>query len=539
MDRPLLLPIFVLSWLFSFNKPSLPVLISPDSAVLIMRYLLIIHSLLAINALVSCADSSCPSFTDYSSVPHNPLSSGAHKIPYMRPPPNCRTFTNPTIEKVVKDVTSVINDPDWRQLFTNTFTNTLDTTVAWHEPTKYDPYTFLVTGDITAQWIRDSANQIIPYIPYASEDINIAKLILGLVNMQSEELADYPFGNAFQPPSRSGLAPTDNGIAVNLFVSPPFNNNTVFEAKFEIDSFASFFQLSTLYWKATGDASFTKSKPWMQAVRNILATTKRLQEPTYKPNKFVNRPLVEYSRLTYTATETQFGGGMGNPVKYTGMVKTLFRPSDDATIFPFLVPANAFLAVELANLGQMFSALGTNLDIANEANSRAKEIRQGVLQFGTLMHPKYGRIFAYETDGYGSALVMDDANGPSLLSLPYLGFIDAEDPLYQNTRSLILSLDDNPWYFAGPYIHGIGSPHTGFTKVWPMAIIMRGLTSNNYTEVKECLELVKTTTSGLGLMHESVSVTKPEDYTRSWFAWCNSLASQFVIDALSRFPGII
>ncbi|KAI8325327.1 meiotically up-regulated gene 157 protein [Martensiomyces pterosporus] len=493
----------------------------------------------ALPAHFALAVTSCPSYMDWSSEPHAPYSLGRNRIPTMRPPLECRTFTSPTIERALNSVASAIRDPDWRQLFTNIFPNTLDTTVAWHYPNDTEPYSFLVTGDITAQWIRDSANQLLPYLPYAASDPSIAKLILGLVNMQAEELVEDVFGNAFQPPPRSGLQPTANGIAVDLKVAPPFNNVTVFEAKFEIDSLASFLQISTSYWRATGDSKFLASRSWVTAVRQILSNIRRLQEPTYSAAHMLNPAVVAYKRLTDSATETQFGGGRGNPVKHTGMVRTLFRPSDDATIFPFLVPANAFLSVELSNLSQMLQTLNVYPDLAQEAKQRSDEIRAGVLGFGTALHPKHGRVFVYETDGYGSSLVMDDANGPALLSLPYLGFVPATDPIYQNTRRLILSPDDNPWYFTGPYIQGVGSPHTGFMKVWPMAVTMQALTSVDRAEVKGCLDVLLASTSGLGLMHESVSVTMPSDYTRSWFAWCNSLTAQLVVDAVTRFPGII
>ncbi|KAJ2006332.1 hypothetical protein GGI04_001907 [Coemansia thaxteri] len=494
---------------------------------------------LLLGSQVAAAPPKCPSYTDYSADPHEPYSLGKYRIPSMRPPLECRTFTNPTVERIIRNANSVITDPDWRQLFANIFPNTLDTTVAWHDSNDTEPYTFLVTGDITAQWIRDSANQVLPYIPYTDRDNDLARLVLGLINMQAEQLVGYPFGNAFQPPSRSGLTPADNGIAVDLVVDPPFDNKTVFEAKFELDSFASFFQVSTAYWRATGDFQFMYSKSWSNAMAKVLATIQRLQEPTFTNKHQFVRPLLQYSRLTYSATETQFGGGIGNPVRYTGMAKTLFRPSDDATTFPFLVPANAFLSVELSNLNYMLSTIGVYSEQAEQAKRLASEIRQGVFQYGTTLHPKYGRVFAYETDGFGSALVMDDANGPALLSLPYLGFVNASDPIYQSTRRMILSPDDNPWYFTGPYINGIGSPHTGFLKVWPMAVAMRGMTSDNKTEIKECLDQLKASTSGLGLMHESVSIYKPAEYTRSWFAWCNSLVSQFVLDAINKFPGII
>ncbi|KAJ2688820.1 hypothetical protein H4R19_006541, partial [Coemansia spiralis] len=354
----------------------------------------------------------------------------------------------------------------------------------------------------------------------------------------AEELFVYPFGNAFQPPPRSGLQPGENGIAVDLNVAPPFDNRTVYEAKFEIDSFASFFQISTAYWRATGSHAFVDAQAWVPAVTRILGIIRQLQEPTYTASTTLNAPVVEYSRLTDTATETQFGGGRGNPVRRTGMVRTLFRPSDDATIFPFLVPANAFLSVELQRLGEMLQEIGAQPGLAADALELAREIRTGVWTFGTTTHPTHGRVFVFEADGYGSALVMDDANGPALLSLPYLGFVAASDEVYVNTRRMVLS-SDSPWYFSGPYIRGVGSPHTGFSRVWPMAVAMQGLTSSNATEVRECLDQLKASTSRLGLIHESVNMADEYDYTRSWFAWANGLAGQFVIDALARFPGII
>ncbi|KAJ2762491.1 hypothetical protein H4S06_000630 [Coemansia sp. BCRC 34490] len=509
--------------------------------------------LLANTALTLCSQAGCPSYTEYSSVAHGPFSAGKYRIPSMRPPRRCRTFVSAAVERVVEDVTAAIADPDWKHLFGNTFGNTLDTTVAWHDDgsnggsgsgnstkERQAPYTFLITGDITAQWIRDSTNQMMPYIAYAADDEALARLVLGLINMQAEELAAYPYGNAFQPPARSGLTPSRNGIGVDVRVTPAYDSSVVFEAKFEIDSFASFFQLGNRYWAATGDAAFAESETWQTAVAAILAVVRQQQQPTFGADNRPNRPAVTYARKTWTATETQFVGGGGNPAKRTGMVRTLFRPSDDATVLPFLVPANAFLAAELRGLGEMLGTLGAaHADAAREATALGAEIRRGVMQHGTAQHPTLGRVLAYETDGYGSALLMDDANGPSLLALPLLGFIGADDPLYLRTREMVLSADHNPWFFVGSAATGVGSPHTGVARVWPMAVAMRALTSANRTEVAECLDQLKATTAGLGLMHESVNAASPADYTRSWFAWCNSLVGQLVVDALARFPGII
>lgn len=88
-----------------------------------------------------------------------------------------------------------------------------------------------------------------------------------------------------------------------------------------------------------------------------------------------------------------------------------------------------------------------------------------------------GKVFAFEVDGFGSAYFMDDANIPSLLSLPYLGYVDKNDPIYKNTRKFVLS-EYNPYFFKGEAGEGIGGPHVGPGYIWPMSIIMRVYTSD-------------------------------------------------------------
>ncbi|KAJ2448341.1 hypothetical protein GGI03_007236 [Coemansia sp. RSA 2337] len=333
----------------------------------------------------------------------------------MRPPPEYHSFTSAAVEKELSRISAQITDPDIRQLlFINIMPNTLDTAIAWHyaggTKDKLDyPYTFVITGDINAQWTRDSTNQLLPLLPYAAADASLNTLIAGLVNMQAEQIAAYPFANAYKPPAQSGLVPGENGWAKGGTVHAPFDLRTVFEAKFEIDSLAAFFRLSTAFWR----------EQQQDADSSDFDSEQRLNDAT-----------VRFVRTANTPTESSFGGGRGNPIRRTGMVRTLFRPSDDSVIFPFLVPANAMLDVELHALAGMLDKTG-DTTIASRSRRLAEDITRGIYEFGTAEHPKYGHVFAYEVDGYGSRLLMDDANVPSLLALPYLGFVNATDPIYQ------------------------------------------------------------------------------------------------------------
>ncbi|KAJ2743595.1 hypothetical protein GGI20_003631 [Coemansia sp. BCRC 34301] len=482
----------------------------------------------------SVSDHVCPMpYKQWAVVAHPPLSTGPLHLPSMRPPLSCRTFTSPAVEQALERISLQIKDADIRQLFANTLPNTLDTAIAWHHSGDY-PYTFVITGDINAQWTRDSANQLLPLLPYTADDLGLSALVAGLVNMQAEQIAEYPYANAYKPPKRSGLVPGESDWARRDVVSPPPDLSLVFEAKFEIDSLASFFKLSTAYWRQHGSHSLDV-EAWKQAVAMALDLLVRLQAPTFDADQRITDPVIRFVRTANSATETSAGGGRGNPGRRTGMCRTLFRPSDDSAVFPYHVPANAMLAVELRLLAPMLDALGGNATVARQL---ADDITRGIYDYGVAEHPEFGRVFAYEVDGYGGRLLMDDANVPSLLALPYLGFVSVSDPLYQNTRRMVLS-PSNPWYFAnGGAIEGIGSPHTGFRRAWPMAVAVQALTSQDQAEIIGCVRMLATSTGGLGLMHESVDVDTAE-FTRPWFAWCNGVVSELIAHAVKEYPGLL
>jgi len=224
-------------------------------------------------------------------------------------------------------------------------------------------------------------------------------------------------------------------------------------------------------------------------------------------------------------------------VRRCGLVKSAFRPSDDATLYPFLVPSNAMISVGFDEVSKMLSAVGET-QLAQECQDIAKEIRDAIYQHAVVVHPVFGKIFAYEVNGFGGVNFMDDANVPSLLSLPYLGFISRDDPLYLRTRSFVLS-DYNPYRFSGSAATGIGGPHVGLNYVWPMSLIMQAMTSKDTAEISQLLVVIKSTTAETGFIHESFNVDDPKKFTRPWFAWANGLFGQLILHLAVEFPATI
>ncbi|GAA5809794.1 hypothetical protein MFLAVUS_003207 [Mucor flavus] len=491
----------------------------------------------------------CPDYLEYSKIFHSPKSGGLLGLPFQRPVEACRKFTSSIIESVISNVTSKISDLDLAQLFANTFPNTLDTTIqstaCLAVADNCVPLSYIITGDINAMWIRDSANQILPYINYIKQDGNLKQLFLGAIYLQAHFFNIDPYANAFsEPKSIDALSKSIHSSNLTKRGVPLLDG--VFEKKFEIDSFASFMGLSYQYWVASGDDSFVGNSIWVDAVEGILATIKNQQDPTF--NVTSGEPLDTDYLFFQNAdrpTETQFLNGRGQPVKHTGMVKSLFRPSDDATVFPFFIPGNAMLSVELNHLSILLSKSSTKnarvQQLATESDKLSKQIREAIYKYGLIDHPN-------EVDGYGSSLVMDDANVPSLLSLSLIGFLDQNDTIYQNTRKLVLS-KDNPYYFSGPRGSGIGGPHVGLGYAWPMSQIVRVsyiiLSSDNDQEIKEALNIIVSSTDKTGLIHESVNVFKAaggEDnmgYTRPWFSWANGLFGQAILKVMNERPHLL
>jgi meiotically up-regulated gene 157 (Mug157) protein len=495
----------------------------------------------------------CPAYEHYARFPHHPYSEGPLELPFQRPAKQCRTFESPLVEKVIKDMNEKMVDKDLARIFENAFPNTLDTTVKWHvDGTEKGSkghsswlggaeawegaQSFIVTGDISAEWLRDSTNQLAQYQRLAKKDKAIETLLLGAINTQAEYVIASPYCNAFQPPPPSKIKTSDNGQGDS--VHPAYEPSQVFECKYEIDSLAHFLSLANQFYNHTGSTAFI-TKRWLQAVNSLVEVIDEQSKSTFDPKTSSFRPQeYRFQRNTNTGTETLNLAGNGNPLNYgTGLVRSAFRPSDDATILGFFIPGNAMMAVELKRTADILTK-ASKTSLAQELRARGERIEQGVWEHGVVSHRKFGSVFAFEVDGYGSSILMDDANLPSLLALPLLGFLNSDDRTYQNTRKMILSKEGNPYFITGSEFEGIGGPHIGLMNAWPMSLLVQAMTSDDDDEIKGLLTAVKQA-SPLGLVHESVNVEEIRDYTRSWFAWANSVLAQTILDVAERKPHLL
>ncbi|KAI9751621.1 MAG: hypothetical protein M1815_001037 [Lichina confinis] len=495
----------------------------------------------------------CPDYKHYSTYPHPPFSDGPLALPFQRPSTVCRTFSSSSVEVVIEDLSNRMKDKDLAKIFENAFPNTLDTTVRWHldgtekkQQSKHygsghrgrwdAPQSFIVTGDINAEWLRDSTNQLAQYQVLTKKDPKIENLILGAIQTQAEFVIESPYCNAFQPPPPSRLPHSANGFGDS--VHPTYEPSFVFECKYELDSLASFLALGNQFYRHAKSTAFLTPR-WFTALETVLKVLERQSEPTFDPvsGRFVKNEYT-FQRHTSAGTETLNLAGVGNPLNAgTGLIRSAFRPSDDATIFGFFIPPNAMMAVELKRAAELLKDAGKT-GLSNALHKRGADLEKAVWEHGVVKHKKYGDVFAYEVDGYGSSLLMDDANVPSLLSLPLLGFVDKDDRTYANTRKMVLSQDGNPYYLKGRAFKGIGGPHIGLQNAWPMSLLVQAMTSDDDDEIMECLKTVRNS-SRLGLVHESINVNHVTQYTRSWFAWANSVFAQTILDLARRKPHLL
>jgi len=436
-----------------------------------------------------------------------------------RPAPAQRNFQSDAVEKTIQRMNNVIRDPELRALFENCFPNTLDTTVKFSLKNG-KPDTFVVTGDINAMWLRDSSAQVWPYLPLIKEDSNLDNLIEGVIRRQTSCILIDTYANAFNE------GPTGSEWESDLTEMKP----ELHERKWEIDSLCYPIRLAYYYWKESGKTEVFDEN-WLQAMKKVVETFKEQQ-------RFTGKGPYSFVRKTEIATDTCPGRGWGNPAKPNGLICSAFRPSDDATTYLYLIPSNYFAVVSLRQLAEISKNVLSQDSFAQECEALANQVESALKEHAATNHLEYGNVLAFEIDGFGNRLFMDDANIPSLLSLPYLGALSKEDPLYQQTRKFILS-EDNPWFWIGKAAEGIGGPHVGAFYIWPMAIIMRAMTSNDKKEIARCLTMLKNTHAGTGFMHETFHKDNPADFTRKWFAWANTLFGELILKVEKTHPELL
>lgn len=427
-----------------------------------------------------------------------------------RPPISERLFTSKTIEKEIERIKKVLTNQKLIWMFENCFPNTLDTTVHYRA-IEGDDDTFVYTGDIHAMWLRDSAAQVWPYVQFAKKDEALRKMLRGVILRQFKCINIDPYANAFND------GPVGSEWESDLTKMIP----ELHERKWEIDSLCYPIRLAYHYWKVTGDASIFKDELWLEAIKNTLQTFKEQQRKE-------NLGPYKFQRVTAVATDTQTNYGWGNPVKPVGLIASAFRPSDDATIFQFLIPSNFFAVTSLRKAAEILNRINKNTSLSKECTDLAQEVEDALKQYAIHEHPKYGKIYAYEVDGFGNQLLMDDANVPSLLAMAYLEDVDIKDPIYQNTRRFVWS-EDNPYFFKGKAGEGIGGPHIGYDMVWPMSIMMKAFTSRDDQEIKTCIKILLETDNEMGFIHESFHKDDASQFTREWFAWQNTLFGELIL----------
>ncbi len=430
-----------------------------------------------------------------------------------RPSERNRLFASEVVDMKIQEVKAMLTNPKIAWMFENCYPNTLDTTIHFDEDGnagKGD--TFVYTGDIPAMWLRDSGAQVWPYVRYAVADPQIRKMIAGTIMRQFKLINIDPYANAFNN------GPTGEGFRDDKTGARP--NKNVYERKWEIDSHCYPIRLAYAYWKTTGDTSVFDEE-WLDAIELTLKVFKE-QQRKKEHGDYI------FLRETDRQLDTKCYVGRGNPVKPCGLIASSFRPSDDATTFEFHIPDNFFAVKSLRQAAEILLAVNQQVRLAKECNQLADEVEKALKKHAVVKHHKFGKIYAYEVDGFGNALMMDDANIPSLLSLPYLGLVDMKDPVYKKTRKFVLS-EWNPYFHKGKAGEGVGSPHIGNDMIWPMSIMMRAFTAQNDKEVKKCVEMLMNTDADTGFMHESFHKDDAEEYTREWFAWQNSLFGELIV----------
>ena len=393
-------------------------------------------------------------------------------------------------------------------MYRTCFRSTWDTTLQRSEGT-----VFLVTGDIPAMWLRDSSAQVYHYVPHAVKYPEVREAVLGLMERQFQYIVLDPYANAFNREANDRRNHLDD---------TPWTEEArpwIWERKYEVDSLCYPIRLAHHFWKTTGDVSFCNAT-FLQAAKEILSVWETEQ-------RHMEQSPYYFRRECRRASDTLSHDGQGAPVGYTGMTWSGFRPSDDACQYGYLIPANFFAAKSLEQMEEIFDALLPEENLAGRARALREQIQAGLRQYAIAEHPDFGPVYAYEVDGLGHFNLMDDANVPSLLSLPYLGCVPADDPVYQNTRRMLLS-PSNPYYYAGACAKGIGSPHTPPDFIWPISLCIQGLTSVDGNEIREITQMLENMDADTLLMHEGVHKDDATKFTRPWFAWANSIFSEFV-----------
>ncbi|MET7290755.1 glycoside hydrolase family 125 protein [Streptomyces griseoloalbus] len=411
---------------------------------------------------------------------------------------------HPIVQQAVRRLDD-LGDPR----FGRTLVRCLDDTLARTIRPMPDGTAFVVTGDIPAMWLRDSSTQMMPYLALLQDNRALQELLLAVLRRQFQQIARDPYANAFNA-EPSGRAHDPGDLCEDPWV---------WEEKYEVDSLAFPLLLAHRFWAATGRTDHLPQA--LRTARTVISVWRTEQDHEHLS-------AYRFLRRNGPPSDTLRNAGRGTPVARTGMTWSGFRPSDDACLYGYNIPANLCAAAALDGAAELARHVH-DTELAEDAARLASELREATERHGTVQHPEFGLIYAYEVDGHGNALLMDDANMPGLLSLPLVANVPATDPVYLATRRFALS-PANPTWHRGTSAEGIGSPHTPDGYIWPIAIAVQGLTSNDTAERRAALRTLLSTDAGTGAMHESFHKDDPRQFTRPWFSWANAMYAELALD---------
>jgi meiotically up-regulated gene 157 (Mug157) protein len=349
-----------------------------------------------------------------------------------------------------------------------------------------DGTAYVKTGDIPAEWLRDSSVQVeATYLGFL-DDPQVRALYKAVIRRQAKYLLVDAYANAFR------------------------QDYSVWERKFELDSLCYPVLLAWKYYKVTGDSS-----PFTPEVRQAFDRVLDVME--------IEQHHAERSAYRFKSDTEEAGL---NPVAYTGMIWTGFRPSDDLSTYNYLIPAE-MMAVQALSALEDIATIYHDAAMATRAEALRQAVHHGIQEYGIVKGPAGQPVYAYEVDGLGHANLMDDANVPDLLAAPYFGYVGIDDPIYRNTRRFVLSAA-NPYFYSGPLAAGLGSPHTPKGMVWPLGLLAEGFTTDDSAERQRVLTMLLASDPGDHRLHESFDPRDATKYTRKDFGWPNAWFAEYI-----------
>ena len=389
-----------------------------------------------------------------------------------------------------------------------------------------------LSRDLPLMWIRDSAFQIGVLLPKIKFRPSLRLIIEGGIRQQAFYILQDPYANGFYPEWRDPNEENDEDRSLG-------RGGWVGVRNFELDSGAYFLKLLWNYAETPG----------------IYRPDVLLSEPMiYDAVLLMVRTWVVEQKHNATTTPYRFAeldkDGVGNPVGYTGMIWSGFRPSDDENGYGYSIPSNMYAAGALQRAVELNRKIWQSAEFEKMASTLLKEVVAGIEKFGivdstdtvastedfpeevaSVLGPK---VYAYEVDGLGNALAdFDDPNWPSLVSMPLLGYAGYDRAVYAATRNRLLSTKNEYW-FEGEGFQGMGSPHTTYGMAWALGTLSEALTATTAEDRAEKLRLLLKLQCGDGLMHESIHVDQLNECTRKWFEWANALS----VVAIEQLVGI-